>query len=348
MTQLFIKALEAAVAGPAEKKALSERIIARDLAAFEASTGQRYMVEGEDGKFKPARELLLSDAIESTTLIQTEINRTILEGAEPAKCFRNAVPVFTMNANTMQINVGETGTYAPLVAEGAEIPINNQDYTARTWTSQKFGERPMITREMVDDSLFSVVELEVRKTGLRVENTLNQWMLQVLIENAGNEHDIAAAAGSVAGIQAYISARALNSADGFISDTIVCHPAMTSYLYKDFVPGYNQMAQQYINSGQLPSVLGCRVFECGVTLTSTSTPFASSAAGLDWAPPADTKIGALMFDSKSCGGIGMRQDTRVEQYSDPVRDLVGMSVTMRAACQYGVANAICRVETGGA
>jgi hypothetical protein len=56
----------------------------------------------------------------------------------------------------------------------------------------------------------------------------------------------------------------------------------------------------------------------------------------------------VVFDSKSCGGIGMRQDTRVEQYKDPIRDLVGMSVTMRAACQYGVANAISRVEYGGA
>jgi hypothetical protein len=94
--------------------------------------------------------------------------------------------------------------------------------------------------------------------------------------------------------------------------------------------------------------MGCRVFECGVELTSISSPTKVSAAGYDWAPPADTKIGGLVFDSKSCGGIGMRQDVRVERYADPVRDLIGMSTTMRAACQYGVANSICRIETGGA
>ncbi len=58
-------------------------------------------------------------------------------------------------------------------------------------------------------------------------------------------------------------------------------------------------------------------------------------------------MGMLVFDSANCGGIGMRQDIRVEQYSDPIRDLTGISVTMRAACQYGVANAIARVEYGG-
>jgi len=349
MTQLFIKALEASVAGPAEKKALQEKIIGRDLAAFEKSTGYRYMIEGEDGTVKPARELLLSESIESTTLIQTEINRTVMEGSEPAKCFRNAVPVFTMNANTMQINIGETGTYAPIVAEGSEIPINNQTYTARTWTSKKFGERPMITREMVDDSLFSVVELEVRKTGMRVENTLNQWMLSVMLDNAGNNHDIAAvASGGTAGIKAVIAARQLCVADGFIPDTLVMHPSCTTYLYSDFIPGYNTLSQGYTNSGNLPSIMGCRVFETGVTCTTTSAPFLVAAANSDWAGPTDEKMGGLLFDSKSCGGIGMRQDTRVERYADPVRDLVGMSVTMRAACQYGVANAISTIEYHGA
>jgi hypothetical protein len=348
MTQLFIKALEAAVAGPAEKKAIQGEIVNRDIPAIERALGVKYMIESEDGKLGKARDLLLTEGIESTTLIQTEINRTIIEGSEPAKCFRNAVPVFTMNANTMQMNIGETGTYAPIVAEGAEIPINNQTYTARTWTSKKFGERPMITREMVDDSLFSVVELEVRKTGYRIENTLNQWMLSVMLDGAGNNHDIAAAAGVIGGIVAVMAARQANLTDGYTSDTIIMHPACTTYLYKDFVPGYNPLSLGYVASGQLPSVMGCRVFECGVSCTSTSLPFKVAAANSDWSGPTDEKMGGLIFDSKNCGGIGMRQDTRVERYSDPVRDLIGMSVTMRAACQYAVANSICTIEYGGA
>jgi hypothetical protein len=348
MTQLLVKALEAAVAGPAEQKRLQARMVAQDIPLVERQLGYTYMIQGEDGKQYKARELLLSEAVETGTLIQTEIYRTVLEGSEPAKCFRNAVPVFKMNSNVMQINIGETGTYAPFVAEGSEIPINTQDYTARTWTSRKFGERPTITREMVEDALFNVVEMEIRKTGYRIENTLNQWMLQVLIENAGNEHDIAAAAGTVAGVKAVIAARQLNAADGFISDTIVYHPAMTNYLYADFVPGYTPAAQNYINTGTLPPVMGCRVFECGVELTSTSSPTKVSSAGYDWAPPTDGKIGGLVYDSKSCGGIGMRHDIRVEECKDPIRDLIGMAVTMRAACQYGVANSICRIETGGA
>lgn len=343
MTQLLIRALEAAVAGPAEKKSIQAEIINRNLAAFEKTFGQRYMIESEDGKPGSARELLLTEAIESTTLIQTEINRTIMEGSEPAKCFRNAVPIFPMNGNTLQINIGETGTYAPIVKDGSEIPINNQAYTPRTWTAKKFGERPMITREMVNDSLFGVIEMEVRKTGWRVENTLNQWMLSVLIENAGNDHDIASGTGNDRGINAMISARQANLIDGFQSDTIVMNPGATSLVFAGYVPSYNPLAQQYINTGMLPPIVGMRLFECSVAYSQTSAPFTASAAGYEWSPATADDLGAIVFDSKACGGIGMREDTRVEQYTDPVRDLMGMSVTMRAACQYGLANSICRV-----
>jgi hypothetical protein len=55
-----------------------------------------------------------------------------------------------------------------------------------------------------------------------------------------------------------------------------------------------------------------------------------------------------LFDSRKVGGIGMRQDLFVEDYRDPLRDLVGGKVSMRVACQYGLANAISRVEYGGA
>lgn len=344
MTQLLVKALEACVAGPAERKEIQNTIVSRYIPEVEKQLGHAYMIETEDGRTGRARELLLSEALETSTLTQTEIYRTIIEGAEPFKCMRNAVPIFKMNSNVMQINLGETGSYAGFVAEGAEIPINNQDYTARTWTAKKLGERPVITNEMVNDALFNVIELEVRKTGARIENSLNQWMLQALMDNAGNEHDLAAAISTNGGVKAAIAARALLVADGFIPDTIITNPAITPYLFLDFVPGYNPVAQQITQSGTLPSVMGCKVFECGVSCSSTSAPTAATNA---WGDKTDGNMGMLVFDSANAGGIGMRQDTRVEQYSDPIRDLTGISVTMRAACQYGLANAIARVEYGG-
>lgn len=346
MTQLLIKALEAAVAGPAEKKQLQARMVARDIPLVEKELGETYMILGEDGKKGRARDLLLSDNLNSTTLIQTEIYRTIIEGAEPAKCFRNALPNIPMTSPTLQINVGESGSYAPVVAEGAEIPIKTQKYTPRTWTAVKFGERPVITQEMVDDSLFAVIELETKKVGLRIENSLNQWGLKTMMDNAGQEHDINAAAGTVAGVQAIIGARSLLVGVGYIPDTIIMHPSATSYLLKDFVPGYTPEAMGYVREGKLPRILGCTPYECGAACTTTTEPFASSS--YVWGAPTDSYIGYLVFDSKSAGAIGKRQDIRIKNFNDVIRDLQNFTVTARFAVQYGVANAISRVEFGGA
>ena len=172
-----------------------------------------------DGKIEPVRELLLTTAIESTTLLQTEMHATVLEGAEPWKCMRQACVTLPMKANTLTIPVGEVGSYAPEVAEGAEIPIGVQDYTAVTLTAKKYGIRPMITDEMVADALYPVMEMEIRKAGAKLENTLNKIALGALIDGtAANEHDTGA---SAQGIKAIATAVKKVKADGFIPDRVI-------------------------------------------------------------------------------------------------------------------------------
>jgi hypothetical protein len=347
MTQLLIKALEAGFNQDSNaQKRLQQKIVTRDLAEFERTTGTRYMVQGEDGKVHPARELLLSESVESSTLIQTEINRTIMDGSQPARCMRDAINVIPMTSNSMQINIGESGRYADFVGEGAEYKLRNQKYTARTWTAKKIGEIPLCTKEMVDDALFAVIELEVAAAGEAVENTLNQWMLQVLLDNAGNEYDINAAVGVLGGAAALREAKALIKADGYNADTFVYHPQVETYIFKDYTPiAYNPVAQEQMRTGLLPMILGCKPYECGVDLSTTSVPTKSTYL---WSAPADASIGMCLFNKAKAGYIGMRQDLFVEDYRDPLKDLVGGKVSMRVACQYGLANAISRVEYGGA
>jgi hypothetical protein len=307
MTQLLIRALEAANAGPSEKKVLQEKIITRDLAAFERSTGQRYMVEGEDGKVKPARELLLSEAVETSTLVQTEVYTTVMEGAKPAQCMRDAVPIYPMTSNAMDVVIRPAGRYASFIGEGSQYPIKNQDYGKMTLTARKIGEIPLCTKEMVDDSQFSVIEMEVKAAGEACENTLNQWMLQVLLDNAGNEYDINAAVAALGGAAAIREAKALIAADGFHADHVIYAPQVETYIAKDYTPiAYNPVAQEQMRTGLLPMILGCRLHECGIELTTTTAPTASST--YTWGAPDNGYIGMCLIDSAKCGGIGMRHD----------------------------------------
>jgi len=284
-----------------------------------------------DGKIEPVRELLLSTAIESTTLLQTEMHATVLEGAEPWKCMRQACRVLPMKANTLTIPVGEVGSYAPEVAEGAEIPISDQDYTSVTLTAKKYGVRPMITDEMVADALYPVIEMEIRKAGAKLENTLNQIALTNLIDNtSANEHD---ASGSNLGIKAIATAIKLVKADGFIPDRIVLHPDAEALIMAEYIPtGY--VGAEAAQSGKLPNLLGLSPFITNVADASSQT----------WEYNSDGDIGMVVFDSGNSTVIGERQPITIKRYEDIVRQLQGGTVSARWAVGTLQANAGARIE----
>lgn len=284
-----------------------------------------------DGKIEPVRELLLSTSIESTTLIQTEMHATVLEGAEPWKCMRQACVTLPMKANTLTIPVGEVGSYAPEVAEGAEIPISDQDYTAVTLTAKKYGVRPMITDEMVADALYPVIEMEIRKAGAKLENTLNQIALTNLIDNtSANEHD---ASGSNLGIKAIATAIKKVKADGFIPDRIVLHPDAEALIMADYIPtGY--VGAEAAQSGKLPNLLGLSPFITNVVDASSQT----------WEYNSDGDIGMVVFDSGNSTVIGERQPITIKRYEDIVRQIQGGTVSARWAVGTLQANAGARIE----
>lgn len=285
------------------------------------------------GKVENVRELLKNTKIDSTTLVQTEFYNTVLEGAEPVKCMRNAVPTFRTSAGTLDVVYGETGTYAPEVAEGAPFPINVQDYSKRSFTIKKYGVRPLITRELIDRGLYDVIALEVQKAGARIENTLNQAMLSVILENSGNSSDCG---GSGATPLSFLAkAQGENMADGFAADTTIVFPTCYAAIVGGLTGSpYGGLADQVTRSGAIPNVLGMNTMVCGVTDTSST---------YTWGWGTDNYIGALVIDSKNAGAIAMEKDIYVDRFSDPVRELEGAVVGIRFGVNYLFANAACRV-----
>lgn len=286
-----------------------------------------------DSKAEQTRKLILSEKIESTTLLQTEIYRTILEGAQPMRAMRELLPTIRTTSNKLQINLGETGSYSPEVPEGAEVPSYEEDYSSRDFTIKKYAERPEITSEMIDDSLFDVAALQVAAVGERLENTLNQQALSVLIENATYEHDCT---GSNLGIAAIRQARKLLNTAGRMPDAVILHPEAEALVQENLTPiaAYWPVNNAF-QTGAVPPILGMKSGMVGVTDVS---------ATYTWDYDSDGDIGMLVMKSKYAGAIVMRQDMTVVDYKDPIHDLMGMVVKMRFGVNYLDPAAACRVE----
>jgi HK97 family phage major capsid protein len=320
MTQLLETYLKIAFAGPAESKQIIEREIPRNLASY------------HEGKLIRTRELLLSESVEGTTLIQTQMYATVMEGAQPQRCFREALPIFNTTSDTLRVPLGAAGAYASEVAEGAEIPSEEQDYSYRDFVVKKYGVRPLITNEMIEDCKYDMISQEVMYAGAKMENTLNQLHLTALLDNAGLEHDTA---GTNQGVKAMGSAQTLMRNAHYNPSVTIMHPQAEGSVLSGFTLTNYAGSQSVLNSGQVPTILGMDARVCGVSDDSDT---------YTWGYDTDGYIGMLVLDAMKAGATAMRRDISLERYSDPIRDLLGVAVTARWGVNYLQANAIARVE----
>jgi len=288
-----------------------------------------------------ASELLLTEAIESTSIIQEQVLRTVIAGADKFKVIRDAgVAWYPTKSNALRVPLGEAQRNADVVAEGAEIPDRTQDYDKRDFTIQKYGVKPRISFEMVEDGLVDVVAEEIFYAGASVENKLNYDSLTAMATNAGN---LTVGVGSGTGgtsLTFLKEAKAMLKADGFIADTMI----MCGELEDDLMANNNLSYATYaggaevIRNGTLPaSLLGMKWF-------STDNGSATVDGTNPWGYAADDEVGAIVMEAKRGCGVAMRRDRTVKKFDDIVRELNTITVTMRCDVNYLHANALCNVE----
>ncbi len=277
------------------------------------------------------RELLQTEEITSTTLVQEEVWKTVIEGAEPAIAMREALPVLHGKGSGLRVVLGETGSYAEELAEGAAVPFKNQSYTKVTFDWKRVGDAPPITRTLIDDALFDVVDLEFRKAGRRIENKLNRDAINEIISNAS-------------GGVAYNGSEALKAIAQAVKtvwtanhhpDTIVMSPSFAGAILEDtnFVYAERAGTDKYFRTGKLDtSILGLQPYIVAVT-----TPNNSWGNG----------VKAIVYEKNAVGAIainGAGTGIRVEQFKDPLRDIESAVITLRYDVKTFFGGAACNIS----
>jgi HK97 family phage major capsid protein len=279
-----------------------------------------------------SRELLLSESVERTGLIQTEIYNSVIAGADQMKCMEEAVMNVKMSTDIMNVPYGSTSVYAGIVMEGAEVPNQYQDYSYKTLTAKKIAQKAPISEEMIADAKFDIIGIELFKLGKNISNYVNRLMIDSMVGNAGNTHDTA---GANQGVIAMISAAASIMDDGFAADTCVMHPELWSKVIQDFKPAYNEVAEGVLRSGKVPSPLvGVNSYVCGIA-ASTAT---------NWDYDTDDDYGGIVYDKLHAAVLGIREPLTVKYAEDPFKMLVAPIAYMRVDGTYVNANAICKIK----
>lgn len=268
---------------------------------------------------------LEADAINDSTLVQEEIMDKIFEGAEPARCWRDVVPITTAESYSTRILKGESGYYASEVSEAGIIPIDTENYTKVDITIKKYGIRPVITNELIDDCQFDIVGRELKKAGAAMENKLNRVVLNEVL-NGGSK--ITTNTSSPTGTHIAVSDLALSRStiqkrNWPMVDKLVTHPTAEGYLLQDSNLAYVSYMGSNIPlmQGNIPTLFGLTPYTCTITDKATSPTWGDTTAG--------TSVSAILMASDDFGVLRMRQDLTVKNYDDPIHDIVGLSLLMR-------------------
>lgn len=290
----------------------------------------------ESGKIKPVRELLTSGDLSGSNLIQTEVKATVVEGANPARAFMDALPIDRTRGTTLKWPYGQSGVYAGKYPQGAEIEVKTEEYRAATYdASEVIGQRPIISDTMIEAGQVDMIEQAIRFAGAAVMNKAERICLSAILENSGQEHDTAGSAGNQ-GLKAVSKAVTKVKGQNCLPDVVIMHPDAEGLCMADVVipasPGADAIAR---GQGIPDGYMGLKWRVCNV---------ADDSASYTWGYGADGNIGMLVLDSSRAGGIYMPRDLTIKDYEDPIRDMTGMTVTMRMDCQSHIANAACRVE----
>jgi len=264
-----------------------------------------------------------ADAINDSTLVQEEVYREIIEGTIP---FRIARQVFrTINAKTysMRFVKGEDSGYASKVSEIGAPGIHTQAYTKQDVVIDDYADRPVISKDLIDDGLFDVIAEELRNAGARMENAINRECLDKLLNGANkittNTLDPEGTHIAVSDIP--LATRKIKK-QNFNPDIIVTHPTAEGYLLQDSNLAYVAYMGQAgpLTLGKVPKLMGCVPYTCTATDSATPTWDDTTAA---------SDVTAMVFAKKDIGALVIREDINVTEYDDPIHNLIGIVLRMR-------------------
>lgn len=263
------------------------------------------------------KKLTVNEETNEDELVREEVLDTIIRGASYYCNMRKAIPtVHAPKSYKARAVTGSATTYADEVPESGKIPMQNAGIDSTDVTIHKFGTRPVITNEMVEDCEYDAIEIELEYAGRRMENALNRFVLGEILDNCtGTDTDVTISTNAV------VDAMEKIKNENFMPDTIIMHPRAEAQLF-DTVSVFNKDLDLTRTGEGTPEIFGMRRFCSNVTTSSTATSSWDSTNSAN-------HYYAMILDSSAYARTVIKRDMMIKDYKDPVHDLTNLVVSSR-------------------
>ena len=272
------------------------------------------------------------DGTAGTLLIPKLIMPTLIEEVQKALLPREiaAVVLSGFPGSSTDFNLETPNTLlVRQVGEGAEVPLDAEEFTNITFTPIKYGVAIRITREMMEDSQFELLQRNIRTAGRRfAENETKLILTQLDLANATT---VGGAAITIANITE--SMQDVEDNDFTCTDFIVGNEVVADLRNIDTFVEANKVGNtEMLQRGFLGTIYGMSVsrFSSASTVVPDST---------------NSKKRAYVLDRSQAYGIAIKRDITVENFDLPTFDMQGAAVTQRIDVKLLRSSAVSRITT---
>ena len=240
--------------------------------------------------------------------------------------------VVSCPGSSLKVDIEVAGQYKPrFVAGGARMPDESMQIMQATATPKLFSINTAISNELIEDSQFALFETHLRRAAEEMGRFSTRMFLVDLILGADGDGTQNAVNGgsSTTTLGNLASAYLANLADGWRSDVaIVGAGALAGMLTDNTISAYSdsvhtKMTLTPMVSGDDPMLFG--IDPLGMKVYVIPEQYTGTDGGLYLS----SKWHSFVLNKANAMLTVRKRWLKIENYSDPVRDLVGAVISAR-------------------
>jgi len=275
--------------------------------------------------------LSTEDATEGSLLIVKKIFDTLILEQEKALIPRSeAAIVFgpgDIPGSSIDVDlVTENTQDIRLVSEGAEIPLDEAEYTSINLKPLKYGVAIRITNELMEDSKWNLLEHNTKTAGQRLAENETSLILTAM---AGAANTISGgAAATIANITRAL--QYLDDADYEGTTLLVGNEFLQDLRNIDtFVEANKSGSTEMLATGFKGVIYGLNVLR-----------FSTNAA-----PSTTYSLYGYVYDRTKAYAIAEKRPISIQNFDLPTYDMSGAVITQRIAVELLRSSAVCKITT---
>lgn len=263
------------------------------------------------------------------------------------------IPADQIPGTTLKVDIAKDDSYIPKkYSSGGKMPTETiETVQAELDFSTSWGINFQIANDLIEDSQFDVIEMHLRNAGREMGEFATNLAVTVLIAGADGDGtlnagwtgtaDVTKWAGEAAGVYDIETAIDENIKDGYVSDTVL----LSHHVMMDLV-----MRTVGVAAGVDPSqpwIYHCIAAPEGgwpTKMFDMNIIYSEVDALTKPGETAYENCRTVVFDKDYALLTGRKRWLRIEKYSDPIRDLVGATVTARQDSVTVYNDSICLIK----